>query len=70
MRILFDSKQTQYKSPFGTLVPDQVCTLTIHIPSSVQTTHVNCILNYEHGEKAQDITLEHKMKEGPYDIFQ
>ena len=70
MRILFDSKQTQYKSPFGTLVPDQVCTLTIHIPSSVQTTHVNCILNYEHGEKAQDITLEYKMKKGPYDIFQ
>ena len=70
MRILFDSKQTQYKSPFGTLTPGQECTLNIHIPSSVQATNVTCILNYEHGAKAQDIRLEYRMKKGPYDIFQ
>ena len=40
MRILFDSKQSQFKTPFGTLVPDQSCTLNIHIPSSVQATRV------------------------------
>ncbi len=70
MRILFDSKQTQYKSPFGTLVPGQECTLTIHIPSSVQATAVKCILNHEHGGHAQDIIFQYKMKKGPYDIFQ
>ncbi len=70
MRILFDSKQTQYKSPFGTLVPNQECTLTIHIPSTVQTTAVTVILNYEHGEVAQEISLGYKMKKGPYDIYQ
>ncbi len=70
MRILFDSKQLQYKSPFGTLVPDQVCTLNIHIPATVQATKVTCILNYEHGEKAQDIPLEYRMKKGAYEIFQ
>ena len=37
MRILYDSKQLAFKDPFGTLVPEQVCTLTIHIPVTVQT---------------------------------
>ena len=69
MRILFDSKQSQFKTPFGTLVPDQSCTLNIHIPSSVQATKVTCIITYEHGEPAQDVVLEYKMKKGPYDIF-
>ena len=40
MRILFDSKQLMHKDPFGTLVPDQKCTLNIHIPASVQATAV------------------------------
>ena len=31
MRILFDSQQTQYKTPFGTLTPEENCTLKIHI---------------------------------------
>jgi len=70
MRILFDSKLPQYKTPFGTLTPNQECTLTIHIPSTVQTTAVTVILRYEHGETAQTISMGYKMKKGPYDIFQ
>ena len=70
MRILFDSQQTQYKNPFGTLVPDQECTLTIHIPSSVQATRVECIINHENGSHAMNVLLTYKMKKGPYDIFQ
>ena len=70
MRILFDSQQIQYKNPFGTLEPDQECTLTIHIPSSVQATRVECIINYENGTHAMNVLLTYKMKKGPYDIFQ
>ena len=70
MRILFDSKQLQYKTPFGTLVPDQICTLNIHIPSSVQARNVTCILNYENGTNAQYIGLAFQKKKGPYDIYQ
>jgi len=70
MRILFDSKQLQYKTPFGTLVPDQICTLNIHIPSSVQARNVTCILNYENGTNAQYIGLTFQQKKGPYDIYQ
>ena len=69
MRILFDSKQTQYKTPFGTLTPNQLCTLNIHIPSSVQATKVECIINHEHGGHAQTVTMTYKKKQGAYDIF-
>ncbi len=69
MRILFDSKQLQYKDPFGTLVPDQVCTLHIHIPTSVQATKVTCVLQYEYGVTAQTIDMVCQMQKGPYDIF-
>ena len=43
MRILFNSKDLAYKDPFGTLIPEQECALRIHIPVSVQTTHVECL---------------------------
>ena len=69
MRILFDSKQTQYKDPFGTLTPGQKCTLNIHIPSTVQATAVECIINHEHGALAQAVSMSYKMKQGAYDIF-
>ena len=69
MRILYDSKQPQYKTPFGTLVPDQICTLNIHIPSSVRATQVLCIINHEYGALAKEVTLEPVMKKGAYDIF-
>ena len=70
MRILFDSKLPQFKTPFGCLTPNEECTLTIHIPASVQTTSVTCVLNYEHGEIAQLIPMGYKIKKGPYDYFQ
>ena len=70
MRILFDSKQSQFKTPFGTLTPGELCTLNIHIPASVQATSVTCLLSYENGAAAQDIPLTYKMKRGSYDIFQ
>ena len=52
MRILYDSKKLIHKDPFGTLVPDQLCTLNIHIPSSVQATKVECIISREDGSHA------------------
>ena len=69
MRILFDSKQLQYKDPFGTLMPNQLCTLHIHIPSTVQATKVECVINHEHGATAQTVVMDYKKKQGPYDIF-
>ena len=70
MRILFDSKQSQFKTPFGTLVPDQICTLHIHIPSAVQASKVFCALNYDHGQLAQEIPMKCVMKKGAYDVYE
>ena len=47
MRILYDSTLLKHKSPFGTLTPGQACTLNVHIPASVGTTAVTCILKYD-----------------------
>lgn len=69
MRILFDSKQLQFKDPFGTLVPGQVCTLRIHIPASVQTTTVECIFCYEDGSYAFSASLPDRSENGAYEIF-
>ncbi len=70
MRILYDSKQLIYKTPFGTLVPGETCTQHIHIPASVQTTSVQCIVNREDGSNAMSISMEYQSTQGPYDIFE
>ncbi len=69
MRILFDSKQTQFKNPFGTLTPGQECTLHIHIPSTVRATAVVCCLRGAHGQPGREVNMEYAKKHGAYDIF-
>ena len=70
MRILFDSKQTQYKTPFGTLTPDEICTLWIWVPSSVKADSVRCIINNEDGSHYANADLTFDHTDGPYDIYQ
>ena len=69
MRILFDSKKTVFKDPFGTLVPDQVCTLNIHIPHEVGAVGAQCVL-FPDGED-QPVVTEMTCTDtvGSYDIF-
>ena len=70
MRILYDSKLPQYKTPFGTLTPSQNCTLHIHIPCAVQATTVTCLLKYEDGRTgAQDIPLFLRERKGAYEVW-
>ena len=69
MRILFDSKQESFKSPFGTLVPGQICTLHIHVPYTVGTQSVVCVIQGENGRPVQTATMEYAKKLGAYEIF-
>ena len=70
MRILYDSKQAQYKTPFGTLVPGETCTLNIHIPGNVQAAKVTCLLKYDDGKTtAQDIPFALAERKGAYEIW-
>ena len=49
MRILYNSKLSQFKQPFGTLRPGEVCTMHIQIPCACQTTHVEVRVLSEDG---------------------
>lgn len=69
MRILFDSKQLSFKDPFGTLIPGQVCTLHIHIPLTVPTTRVECILCHPDGSLALAVPMQLHEQSGAYGIF-
>ena len=69
MRILFDSKQLIYKSPFGTLIPEQSCTLHIHIPGSVKTTAAECVFTRENGAPYITVPLCFEQKQKAYDIW-
>ena len=70
MRILFDSKSPIHKKPFGTVVPDEVCALNIHIPISVHTQKVVCILKSDDGATTlQEIPFVKKVTAAPYEIW-
>ena len=69
MRILFDSKLPQFKTPFGTRTPEEKCTLHIHIPSTVGAKLVECVIQHPDGSPALTCTMEYAMKQGAYDIF-
>ena len=69
MRILFDSKDPQFKDPFGTLRPGQICTLRIHIPATVQASKVECMILKEDHSPAMTVILDYQFKKGAYDWF-
>ena len=69
MRILYDSKQAKYKSPFGTLTPGQECALCIHIPASVRTVRVECVLQREDGTPYMEASLLKCQEQDAYEYF-
>ena len=69
MRILFDSKQKQFKEPFGCVNVGQDCTLHIHIPTSVGTTEVVCQLLTQEGRPYRRILLGFEKTVGAYDVW-
>lgn len=69
MRILFDSQQTRYKDPFGTLAQGQPCSLHIHIPCSVGAVKAECILQSDDNTVCATVLLQKVRTEGAYDIF-
>ena len=69
MRILFDSKQLSFKDPFGTLIPGQNCTLHIHIPETVPTEKVECILCHPGGALYKAVPMAFSEQQGAYCIY-
>ena len=69
MRILFNSQETRYKEPFGTLAPGQLCKLHIHIPVSVGTTNAECVLELADGPVCIRVGMNKERTDGDYDIW-
>ena len=69
MRILYNSKDPQFKTPFGTLTPGQDCSITIHIPSTVHAARVQLELLYQDHAPYRPYDLEFRMKKGKIRFF-
>ena len=69
MRILFDSKKLCYKTPFGTLIPNQKCTLHLHIPATVGAVKVECILCHPDGSLALSVPMTREKTVDAYEIY-
>lgn len=69
MRILFDSKLSQFKTPFGTLKRQEVCTLHIMIPCSCRTTAVCLVLQAENGAELRRAPFAKQSDDTLYDTW-
>ncbi len=69
MRILFNSKKTEYKTPFGTVTPGEKCTLHLHIPVTVPAVSVQCIVTWEDGSAAFTVPMNCMETRNSYRIF-
>ena len=69
LRILYDSFDPAYKTPFGTVTPGQACTMTVAIPCSCQTTAVSLVLQYEGGGIFREEAFALARTEAPYEYY-
>ena len=69
MRILYDSKLTAHKDPFGTLTPGQKCRICVHVPASVGALDLTGHLLYENSSPMDTFTLKKTGTKGPYELF-
>lgn len=69
MRILFDSKKEEYKTPFGCLVPGQECCLNIHIPQSVKATAAAIVITAENGMPYLEVPMVFSQQKQLYDVW-
>ena len=69
MRILYDSKNKKYKSPFGCLCVDEICNINIDIPTHCESLSVHINLCNDHTKKEANIPLTLKKTANGYDTF-
>ena len=69
LRILYNSRNPAYKEPFGTLTPEDLCTLRIKIPVSCRTKGVALRLMREDGSHYRDIPMDLRETVPPYETW-
>lgn len=69
MRILYNSKDKCFKSPFGTLIKGEKSTISVHIPCSCKTVGVKLIFLTEGKDEYRYFGMKHNSTVGDYDIY-
>jgi glycosidase len=68
MRILFDSRELEYKQPFGTLTAAQPCVLHVKTPKEIETRSIQLVLERDEGP-ALEFPFVWAGGEDAYDVF-
>ena len=69
MRILYDSRDTEYKRPFGVLTVGEACTVRVKIPRDVEARFVQLVLEREGDDPALELFFTWAGGDGDYDVF-
>ena len=69
MRILFDSKKRIHKDPFGTLIPGEICTVNVHVPTNVGAERMECVLRCDNTGAEQLVSMLPSETKGAYTVF-
>ncbi len=69
MRILYDSKNAEFKKPFGTLKEGEECEINIHIPAACKTRSVSLQFFNEGGSFSAAFSLSKKEDREAYEIY-
>ncbi len=69
MRILYNSKDARFKSPFGTLCENEECRISVYIPISCKTKSVSLVLLFENGDEDGRIEMSLSGEADDYEIY-
>ncbi len=70
MRILYNSQDPAYKTPFGTLVPGQLCVLRLALPRDLETRFVQLVVEQEDGRRCAEFAFAWAgQRDADYDLF-
>ena len=69
MQILFDSRDPQYKTPFGVLTAGEACTLHIRVPRELEPRYVQLVIEREGDDSALEFSFVWAGQDADYDVF-
>ena len=69
MRILYDSKNLKFKTPFGTLKQNEACGITIHIPHACRTCQVKLVFQCENGDNFAEFYMQKSGQDENYEYY-
>lgn len=69
MRILYNSRDARYKTPFGTLEKGELCCQRIEIPAEIRTVRVELVLLREDGSDYRTVPMQRESAQELYECY-